>query len=119
MFIFLLVMVMLTPLVMILFGALWRKTPPKEINDVYGYRTTRSMKNKDTWDYAHKYFGKLWFLSGWFLFVFSMVFMFIMKSNYENASIYIIGFQIIIIFITILPTEFALRKNFDQNGNRI
>lgn len=32
--------------------------PPKKINGIYGYRTTRSMKNQENWDYAQKLGGK-------------------------------------------------------------
>jgi len=31
--------------------------PPKTINNLYGYRTSFSMKNQDTWDTAQKYGG--------------------------------------------------------------
>ena len=31
---------------------------------MYGYRTTMSMKNKETWKYAHRCCGKLWYVSG-------------------------------------------------------
>lgn len=31
--------------------------PPKTINSLYGYRTSFSMKNQDTWDVAQKYGG--------------------------------------------------------------
>lgn len=40
------------------------KTSPKEINDIFGYRTDMSMKNIDIWNFAHKYLGKLWFYLG-------------------------------------------------------
>jgi len=36
----------------------FQKNPPTEINPGYGYRTSRSMKNQMTWDFAQKYMGK-------------------------------------------------------------
>ena len=48
-------------------GFYWKKIsekPPKEINAMYGYRTAMSMKNKETWKYAHRCCGKLWYVSG-------------------------------------------------------
>lgn len=45
---------------MIGFGRLFQKNPPQEINSLYGYRTARSMKNRETWDFAHHYIGRLW-----------------------------------------------------------
>lgn len=35
-------------------GLLLFKFPPKKINSLYGYRTHRSMKNQDVWNYAQK-----------------------------------------------------------------
>ena len=32
------------------FWKIFMKKAPKEINSVFGYRTSMSMKNKDTWD---------------------------------------------------------------------
>lgn len=53
MFVFLLVMNSLIPVTMIIFGILWKSHPPKSINWAYGYRTSMSMKNNETWKFAH------------------------------------------------------------------
>ena len=55
--IFMLIMDLLLPFTMIGFGRYFMKKAPKEINSVFGYRTSMSMKNKDTWKFAHKYCG--------------------------------------------------------------
>ena len=57
--IFMLIMDLLLPFTMIGFGRYFMKKAPKEINSVFGYRTSMSMKNKDTWEFAHKYCGKV------------------------------------------------------------
>jgi len=31
------------------------KFPPKKINSIYGYRTSRSMKNQENWDLAQRF----------------------------------------------------------------
>lgn len=46
--IFMTIMNLLIPLTMILFGIYFIKKSPKEINTTFGYRTSMSMKNKDT-----------------------------------------------------------------------
>lgn len=33
--------------------------PPKKINDLYGYRSTASKKDQQSWDFAQKYSNKL------------------------------------------------------------
>ena len=62
--IFMLIMDLLLPFTMIGFGRNFMKKAPKEINSVFGYRTSMSMKNKDTWEFAHKYCGKVWYVCG-------------------------------------------------------
>lgn len=58
----------LIPLICIAIGgAILRFFPPKKINSFYGYRTPRSMKNQENWDFAQKYAGQLmlsWGLAG-------------------------------------------------------
>ena len=62
--VFMLVMVLIMPITMIVFGRLFSNKAPKDINHTFGYRTKRSMMNKDTWKFAHAYIGKLWFICG-------------------------------------------------------
>ena len=62
--IFMLVMTLLIPLTMIGFGKLFLKSAPKEINGVFGYRTSMSMKSKDTGTVDQKNGGKLRYSGG-------------------------------------------------------
>ena len=57
---FLTAMDLLIPAIMVGIGARFLKHPPKTINALYGYRTARSMKNQETWNFAHETCGKLW-----------------------------------------------------------
>lgn len=54
-----LIMDLLIPLTMIGFGKLFLTKAHKNINATFGYRTTMSMKNKDTWEFVHKFCGKM------------------------------------------------------------
>ena len=47
--IFMLIMDLLIPFTMIGFGKMFLKKAPDQINYVFGYRTSMSMKNQDTW----------------------------------------------------------------------
>ena len=60
--IFMLIMDLLIPFTMIGFGKMFLKKAPDQINYVFGYRTSMSMKNQDTWVFAHHYCGKIWYL---------------------------------------------------------
>ena len=120
--IFMLIMCLIIPITMIGFGKYFLKGGPKDINGVFGYRTSRSMKNKDTWEYAHKISGKIWFVCGLILLPLSVVAMilFFGKSidTIGYAGMAITTVQIIIMACSIFPTEAALKRTFDNNGNR-
>lgn len=121
--IFMLVSDLLIPGMMILFGWLFLNRPPKEINSFYGYRTSMSTKNKDTWDFAHQYFGRLWYRAGWILLPLTAAAMLSVLGKGDGVvgicGGIICGIQCIFMIGMILPTERALRRNFDKNGKRI
>ena len=113
---------MLVPLTMIGFGYYFYRHAPKEINDIFGYRTSMSMLNEDTWQFAHHYAGYLWLNWGIALLVFTIIFMlWVFQMDEERMSIMSTIFmciQIIPLIAAIIPTEKALRKTFDKEGNR-
>lgn len=79
---FMLVMELFISLTMIGFGNYFKKNAPKQINRVFGYRTSMSMKNRDTWEFAHRYCGKIWYVCGWVLLIISvLVMVFILGQN--------------------------------------
>lgn len=120
--IFILIMVLLIPLTMIFFGWLLFRKTPKEINYVYGYRTKRSMMNEETWRFANQYFGKAWYLCGLISVPLSMMAITIVLGK-GTETVGTIGgiitmLQMIPLVGAIIPTEIALKKNFDENGRR-
>ena len=118
--IFMLIMVLLIPLMMIGFGRLFLKKAPGNINVVFGYRTSMSMKNKDTWEFAHKYCGRLWFYGGLVLLPLSVIpLLFVFHKGSDvvgNVGAVIEIVQLVPLIGSIIPTEMALRKNFDRDG---
>lgn len=120
--IFMLLMDLFIPFTMIGFGKLFSNKSPYEINYTFGYRTTMSMKNKDTWEFAHSFCGKFWFRCGLVLLPISIIPL-IFVFNQNNNTIGIVGgiicfIQLILLVGAIIPTEIALKKTFDQNGVR-
>jgi len=120
--IFMLIMDLLIPFMMIGFGRYFSKRAPKEINMVFGYRTNMSMKNRDTWEFAHRYCGKIWLTCGLILLLLSIFLMiFVIGQNKDTVGVLggiICVIQLVLLIGSILPTEIALRKNFNQNGSR-
>ena len=122
--IFMLVMNLLIPITMISFGHSFEKKPPKieRSKFAFGYRTIMSMKNADTWEYAHRIFGKLWFRFGIVLGLISIIVLFFFigkdKDTVGFAGLIISYVQMAVMLIPVIPTEISLRKRFDKNGNR-
>jgi len=113
---------LLIPLLMIIYGYVYSQRAPKKINYFSGYRTRRSMQNKETWDFAHRYFGRLSLVFGLVL----MPLTIIAALTFRNTDVETVGImgtllmtgQIVFFIILIIPTEIALKKNFDKDGNR-
>lgn len=119
---FMLICDLIIPIVMIIGGRMMWKHCPKRINGIVGYRTTRSMKNMDTWKFAHDYCGKLWWKIGWLMIMPSVVIHLLVCNSNEN-TIGIVGgilvtIQCIILVVSIYPTEKALKKHFNDDGTR-
>ena len=115
-----LLVILIMPLMMVGFGLLLMKNPPKKINSYYGYRTRRSVRSQETWDFAHYYFGKLWLVCGLVSLPFSLVPLCLVLGKSEQvisvAGLIVLGIQTLLLLVTILLTERALKKNFDEFG---
>lgn len=118
--VFMLIMCLLTPAMMIGFGKYFMKGGPKQINGVFGYRTSRSMKNKETWKFAHQYSGKIWHRSGLALLQVSIVVMLFVYGKSVDmtgiAGLIIVIVQMVVMICAIPFTEAALKRNFDDLG---
>jgi len=120
--IFMLAMCLLIPATMIGIGNLFTHKPPKKINFIYGYRTSMSMKNKDTWDFAHRHSGELWRKIGLILAGVSAIAM-LFALGRDNDFVANFGqvvtlVQCVVLVLSIIPTEIALKKTFDKSGHR-
>lgn len=115
-----LLVILIMPLMMVGFGLLLMKNPPKKINSYYGYRTRRSVRSQETWDFAHYYFGKLWLVCGLVSLPISLVPLCLVLGKSEQvisvAGLIVLGIQTLLLLVTILLAERALMKNFDEFG---
>ncbi len=120
--VFMLAMALLTPAVMIGLGRYLAKRGPRQINGVFGYRTARSMKNQDTWAFAQRYCGKLWWKLGWVLLAVSAAGMLpaVGKEIAVAAAAggVLVGAQCVVLLLSIVPVERALDRTFDSYGHR-
>ncbi len=120
--IFTIVSNLIIPVIMLFFGVRFRKHEPKNINGIYGYRTSMSMKNKDTWEFAHQYCGRLWIKLGLIMLTISIIVSVLVFAYVDEAQgiidAILVTIQTIVLIVSIFPVEKALKNNFDGNGNR-
>ena len=120
--VYMLFCVLLIPLVMIGFGKRFSKAPPETIQGLFGYRSSMSMKNQDTWTFAHAFCGRLWHRMGWVLLPLSVLpMLFLLGEDADALGIagsVICAVQLAPMLLSILLTERALRRTFDKNGVR-
>ncbi len=139
--IFMLCMLLLVPLAMIILG---KRAINYEVKDKFdmsnyrkkinikgekewlylsGYRTSRSMKNDETFKFAQKEAGKYWYPSGLILIFPSIVAIYFVIGKDKNtiswAGLAVVAVQMIVMLMSIIPVERALKNNFDKDGNRI
>ena len=119
---FILICDLLIPIVMILAGIIMWKHAPKQINGLLGYRTTRSMKNMDTWKFAHDHCGRLWWKIGLILLIATipahLPFYHSSDDTLSALSLIVTGVQLVVLIASVFPTEMALKKTFHDDGTR-
>ena len=113
---------LIIPVIMLVAGRMMQKRPPQKINCFFGYRTERSMKNRDTWEFAHKHCGKLWWKLGWILLLPSLLIHLPIYGQSEQivgtVSIVLMIVQLIVLVASLFPTEQALKNTFTDSGKR-
>jgi len=93
-----------------------RRFPPKKINHIYGYRTTRSMKNQKVWDASNAHSSGLMVRFCLYSFFLPLIFYFLLPG--WNFLLTVIGNSLLIILIYFY-TEKYLQEHFDEEGNQL
>lgn len=113
---------LLVPVLMMAAGRMMFRHPPKSINRIYGYRTSMSMKNMETWKFAHETCGKLWQKVGLVLFAISAVIQIPLYGTSDEvlgtADGILCMVQCVCLVLSIIPVERALKANFHPDGSK-
>lgn len=98
-------------LILIVAGFIMFKFPPKEINSIYGYRTSSSMKNIDRWKFAQRYSSKEMIKLGFILMLTTTIGFITHFSDLINMFLGL-GLMTLTIVILIIRVENAIKKRF-------
>jgi uncharacterized membrane protein len=111
----LLIGVLSPALIVILAGLIWQQFPPKKINHLYGYRTQRSMKNQQTWDYANRIGPVMFIKTGGYLLLIGVLAYWLCEPS---EAILISGVTMVVGLIAgVIACERKLEKRFNAEGN--
>lgn len=110
----------LVGLALLVIGIVLNRFPPKNINNTLGYRTAFSMKSKEAWIVANKFFGLTLLVGGSLVFSFGFIGKLIYNHTKDERIAYIIIYltTVIIFILCIILTEFYIRKIFNKDGVR-
>jgi len=101
------------PLILILV-AIFSAYPPKSINGLYGYRTTRSMKSQEAWEASNKYAFKLML---WVAIITCIIQAIIYIAMSPTTAVMVGSIVLCVLLVAIIPaTEIFLKNNFDIDG---
>jgi|SRR6218665_2089003 len=109
---------MLTPniidFVIIIAGLIQLIFPPKKINSLYGYRTPRSMKNIEVWNFAQRLSSKLMISFGAILCLFGCISLILgLEDQFINTTGIVL--MILLFLILLLYMELVIKKKFPQD----
>ena len=109
----------ISTLILTVIGLVFWMYPPKKINEFYGYRTTRSRKSQEAWDFAQRYSAKMMTVLGLVALAVASIAHWLRSRlclNSEYVMLYDIGITLLLTIIFVLPpivmTELELRKRF-------
>ena len=109
----------ISTLIITVVGVVFWMYPPKKINEFYGYRTIRSRKSQEAWDFAQRYSAKLMTVLGLVALAVASIAHWLRSRlclNSEYVILYDIGITAVLVVMVVIPsivlTELELRKRF-------
>ncbi|MED1089419.1 SdpI family protein [Bacillus paramycoides] len=89
-------MSILIGVIFILAALILQKNPPTDINAAYGYRTKRSMKNKELWDEGNQYSAEVMKQNGFIMMLIGSIISILFRYPHTTLAIMIVMLLLII-----------------------
>ena len=94
----------------------YKKYPPKEINELYGFRTRRTMANQDIWEVANRRAAQdMWRYS----IALTIVGLLLILFKIPYAMLIFLIALLAGLGVSVLSSLRYLDRFFDKNGNRL
>ena len=93
------------------------KFPPKKPNHFYGYRTSMSMKNQQTWETANFLSSYMFLIISFMTFLIQVIGV-LLNLNFDTTYLSATIFLVLGLLMGCLYIEKKLRTIFDEDGNK-
>ncbi|WP_394626873.1 SdpI family protein [Bacillus cereus] len=94
-------------IIFVLAAIILQKNPPTDINAAYGYRTKRSMKNKELWDEGNRYSAEVMKQNGFIMMLIGSVISILFR--YPHTIIVIIVVMLLLMIRLFIQVESRLK----------
>lgn len=101
--------------ILFLLSLVFKFFPPKKINNWYGYRTYKSMQNKDIWDTANSTFNSAFVIYSGLSLLGGVLIAYVSSETLTWQPMVLVFLSIA---VCIVKTENTLKENFTEEGKR-
>lgn len=109
-----LIILSLTGIIYLVAGIIQLKFPPKNINSLYGYRTKKSMKSQEAWNFAQEYSAKKSLQLGLLMLLLGVLSVFLPASTWQIQAYLSVLIVILFSGILIILTEKKLKDKYEK-----
>lgn len=101
--------------IFIVVGYFTKRKPPKEINHLYGYRTSNSMSSQERWDFAQSYSANQMIKIGLYMCLLALPVLFLQLNVWVSLALSVIS---LIVFACLIfyNTEKAINQKFGKRA---
>jgi uncharacterized membrane protein len=92
------------------------KFPPKKINKLYGYRTYRTMKNMEIWNFANTIFNKNLLIYAGISFLAGFLFASLVNTSISWQPMLLVMLTLV---VCVIKTEKSISEIYDDEGDRL
>lgn len=111
------------PFILYKFGKLYLTNPPEDKKSPLRCRAINASLSDETWDFAHRLCGELWYKAGFYLLMLVALVMILVIAQeaykVRNTLFVILAFELFTIVRSVFILHKRLHKEFDDEGNRL
>ncbi len=106
---------LLISIILLIAGLMLKITPPQKINTVFGYRTSLSMSNHESWKLGNRISANILIFGSLFLIMINVVSFFVKSNEILLTAVYLAS-VIVVLALTFLITQKRLKTRLQKRN---